>query len=111
MRLQKKSQTYSNLQTEFDEIHWLNGILEWHCHHMPKAGQLLACEELRTREIERVHFFLVSISDQIAQIPGALGPIKLKSSKSLFWLALGAGIDPNFRKSQGMAQVKKVTRL
>ena len=54
---QKKSQTYSNLNVRFVEIHWPNGILKWPCHHMPKARQLLAQEELRTREIEHTHFF------------------------------------------------------
>ena len=52
----KKSQTYSNLQTGFDEIHWPNGILDWHCHHMPKAGQLLVQEELGARENRQVLF-------------------------------------------------------
>ena len=37
-RPQKKSQTYSNLYALFDEIYWISGILEWHCHRMPKAG-------------------------------------------------------------------------
>ena len=36
--------------------------------------------------------FLVSISDQIAQIPGALGPIKLKSSKSSFVTDMDCGV-------------------
>ena len=57
MRLQKKSQTYSNLQTGFDEIHWLNGILGWPCHHMPKARQLLVQEELGVRVNGQVLFW------------------------------------------------------
>jgi hypothetical protein len=57
---QKKSQTYSNLQTGFDEIHWLNGILEWHSHHLPKARQLLAQEELGVRENDKSFFLGIS---------------------------------------------------
>jgi hypothetical protein len=53
---QKKSQTYSNLQNGFVEIHWLNGILGWRSHHMPKARQLLAPEELGVRENRQVLF-------------------------------------------------------
>jgi hypothetical protein len=53
---QKKSQTYSNLQTGFDEIHWLNGIFEWHSHHLPKARQLLAGEELGFEKIDKSLF-------------------------------------------------------
>ena len=54
---QKKSQTYSNLNVRFDEIYWLNGILGWPCHHMPKARQLLAPEELGVRENRQVLFW------------------------------------------------------
>ena len=56
-RSQKKSQTYSNLQTGFDEIHWLNGILGWRSHHMPKARQLLVQEELGVRVNGQVLFW------------------------------------------------------
>jgi len=54
---QKKSQTYSNLQTRFNEIHWLNGILGWRSHHLPKARQLLAPEELGVRENDKSFFW------------------------------------------------------
>ena len=57
---QKKSQTNSNLNVRFVEIHWPNGILKWPCHHMPKAGQLLAQEELGVREKSTSPFFATS---------------------------------------------------
>jgi len=66
VRLQKKSQTYSNLPRPM-------------CPNSPI-----------TWVIDLIHH---------------------KSSKSLFSTGTDSGNDPSFRKSQGMAQVKKVARL
>ena len=71
---QKKSQTYSNLQTGFDEIHWLNGIVGWPCHHLPKARQLLAWEELGVRENRQVLFFESVLDANLSSIRPRTGP-------------------------------------
>jgi len=47
----------SYLNIRFDEIHWLNEILGWRSHHLPKARQLLAQEELGVRENDKSFFW------------------------------------------------------